>query len=28
VFSAKADIQTALVGLNYRFGGIGKGRPY
>jgi outer membrane immunogenic protein len=28
-FSAKADIQTVLVGVNYRFGGIGKGKaPY
>jgi outer membrane immunogenic protein len=28
VFTAKANIQTVLVGVNYRFGGIGKGRPY
>jgi len=28
VFSAKADIQTVLLGVNFRFGGIGKGRPY
>jgi hypothetical protein len=29
VFTAKANIQPVLVGVDYRFGGIGKGKaPY